>query len=285
MNKKPLVSIIVPTFNRAHIIKQAIESVQRQTYNNWELIIVDDGSTDDTDHVVSSFHDDRIVYCKKANQGPSAARNKGVGIAKGTWVAYLDSDDILYPDYLEVMMESLEAYPKVVFAICRADRVLALYDDNKIIREIDNSADLPHDVTTKDIFMKTFHFSCDGFIHKKALFNDTVHWDENLWHMEEWDLAMLIGERYPDGFLSVPKVLCRYQQRHGTDGICSNTQYKEWADAFEYIYDKHKNDRMLEGQTWYPHRVDKWKAIDSDFQKGIAPPPHLYFFSEYIQQA
>lgn len=96
-------SIILPTFNRAEMISLSIESVLSQTYNNWELIIVDDGSTDNTKDVVNNFviKDERIKYNYQENQERSSARNNGIKKAKGEWVCFLDSDDIYHTNHLE----------------------------------------------------------------------------------------------------------------------------------------------------------------------------------------
>ena len=82
-----LVSIVTPTFNRAYILTTAIKSILSQTYKNWEMIIIDDGSTDNTKELVLSFEDKRIKYLYQKNAGPSAARNKAPLTAKGEWIA------------------------------------------------------------------------------------------------------------------------------------------------------------------------------------------------------
>lgn len=98
-----LVSIIMPSYNTAKFISETIESVLAQTYSNWELIIVDDCSTDNTDEVVKSFlSDDRIKYIKnEKNSGAAVSRNRALREAKGKWVAFLDSDDLWFPEKLE----------------------------------------------------------------------------------------------------------------------------------------------------------------------------------------
>jgi len=97
-----LVSIIMPSFNTGKFIKETIESVICQTYENWELIIVDDCSTDDTDSVVSSFSDDRIKFFKnEKNSGAAVSRNFAIRKASGRWIAFLDSDDVWLPNKLE----------------------------------------------------------------------------------------------------------------------------------------------------------------------------------------
>ncbi len=104
---KPFFSIIVPTFNRASYIENAIQSVLGQTYEEWELVIIDDGSTDDTYKVCTSFNDPRIKYTYQNNSERSAARNKGIDIAKGEWVCFLDSDDLYLKTHLEILHKEI----------------------------------------------------------------------------------------------------------------------------------------------------------------------------------
>lgn len=98
-----LVSIIMPSYNTGKYIAETIQSVQKQTYENWELILVDDCSTDNTDEVVRSFLcDERIRYYKnERNSGAAISRNKALREAKGRWIAFLDSDDLWKPEKLE----------------------------------------------------------------------------------------------------------------------------------------------------------------------------------------
>lgn len=97
-----LISIIMPSYNTAQYIELSIKSVCAQTYTNWELIIVDDCSTDNTDEIVAAFHDERIKYFKnEKNSGAAISRNRALREAKGRWIAFLDSDDIWLPEKLE----------------------------------------------------------------------------------------------------------------------------------------------------------------------------------------
>lgn len=101
-----IVSIITPTYNCASYIAETIDSVIAQTYGNWEMIIVDDCSTDNTKEIVSRYSDTRIkYYCLERNSGAAAARNKALSLAKGQWVAFLDSDDLWLPTKLERQLD------------------------------------------------------------------------------------------------------------------------------------------------------------------------------------
>ena len=105
-----LVSIITPSYNTAKYIGKTIESVQAQTYQNWEMIIVDDCSTDDTDNIVKNYLDDeRIKYLKNENNsGAAVSRNRALNEAKGKWIAFLDSDDLWLPEKLEKQIRFME---------------------------------------------------------------------------------------------------------------------------------------------------------------------------------
>ncbi len=95
-----LFSIIIPTYNRSGMIGKAIESVLAQTYSHWELIIIDDGSTDNTREIAKRYNDKRIKYYYQKNKGKSAARNKGIEMSKGDYLAFLDDDDYYLNDFL-----------------------------------------------------------------------------------------------------------------------------------------------------------------------------------------
>src|SRR5512132_3570680 len=106
----PLVSVVVPTYNRAHLIGRTIESVLRQSYVALELVIVDDGSTDDTRERITEKYrrDPRVRYCHKPNGGPASARNVGFREARGEYVALLDSDDTWHPWKLSLQIGCME---------------------------------------------------------------------------------------------------------------------------------------------------------------------------------
>ena len=107
------VSIILPTYNRGTIINKSILSVLEQSYINWELIVVDDGSVDDTEKIINNFEDSRIKYFKtKSNNGVSKARNIGIKMAKYNYIAFQDSDDQWKKDKLQKQVDYLESHPE-----------------------------------------------------------------------------------------------------------------------------------------------------------------------------
>ena len=121
MSEKPLVSIVMPTYNRGYIIEKAIFSAISQTYTNWELIIVDDASTDETESVVTGIRDERIRYVRnEINRGANFSRNRGCSLAKGDYLAFLDSDNYWEKEMLESQMEILvSSSDEIAFVFCR----------------------------------------------------------------------------------------------------------------------------------------------------------------------
>lgn len=138
-----LVSIIMPSYNTASYIAESIRSVINQTYKYWELIIVDDCSTDDTDEVVTSFHDERIRYLKnEKNSGAAVSRNKALREAKGKWIAFLDSDDTWHSQKLEKQLEFMEekgySFTFTDYRICENGRWLPFVNTgpNKVTKRM-----------------------------------------------------------------------------------------------------------------------------------------------------
>lgn len=113
----PFFSIVIPTYNRAHLIVPTIQSVLDQDFPDFEILIIDDGSTDDTEEVIETVfgHHEKIYYIRKKNEERSIARNTGFQLAKGEYVVFFDSDDLLLPHYLTTIYEAIEKYPECNF--------------------------------------------------------------------------------------------------------------------------------------------------------------------------
>jgi glycosyltransferase involved in cell wall biosynthesis len=115
---QPIFSIITPTFNRGHLLTRVWESLKNQTFQDFEWIIIDDGSTDNTKEIVNSFNDPRLVFERfPQNKGVNAARNKGLDLTRGKYVFYVDSDDLLLPNSLETFFELWNKVPEDVGCI------------------------------------------------------------------------------------------------------------------------------------------------------------------------
>ncbi len=112
----PVVSIIIPAYNAHLYIGATLESAVKQTFRSFEIIVVDDGSTDDTQSIAQNFYDRGVTVISQSNAGPAAARNRALSIARGEYVALLDADDIWEPDYLQTMVGFLNSHPEVSIA-------------------------------------------------------------------------------------------------------------------------------------------------------------------------
>lgn len=121
LNEKGMVSVIVPCYNQAIYLPEALNSLLGQTYQCWEAIVVNDGSPDETEKVALEYtwKDSRIKYVFKENGGLSSARNKGIELAQGEFILPLDADDIIHPEYMEKAMEAFEDNPFLKLVFCR----------------------------------------------------------------------------------------------------------------------------------------------------------------------
>ncbi|MCW7497036.1 glycosyltransferase [Leptospira levettii] len=132
----PFFSIVIPTYNRAEKLKVTIDSVLNQSFQDFELLIMDDGSTDHTESIIESYNDSRIYYTKEGNSGgPATPRNNGLALAKGIWVSFLDADDIWYPDRLKTVFQAISLNPsydlfshnEILFDVQRGTKVTLFY--------------------------------------------------------------------------------------------------------------------------------------------------------------
>jgi glycosyltransferase involved in cell wall biosynthesis len=188
----PQVSVIIPTYNRSKLVAQAIRSVLAQTYEDYEVIVVDDGSTDDTREVVEGFGDPRIVYLWQENQQRCAARNNGVAHAQGSYIAFLDSDDVWFPNKLQRQMEAFAKYPQVGLVFSSTVRISGentfpnpaefLQPDGETVASI--REDL---LTMNRIPMVTS-------IVRKELLDQAGKFDKSLPHAEDWDMWIRISK-------------------------------------------------------------------------------------------
>ncbi|MRH98142.1 glycosyltransferase [Agrobacterium tumefaciens] len=178
-----LVSVVMPTKNRMSTIETAIRSVMRQTHRNWELIIIDDGGTDETQSVVASFADNRIRYLKQdASGGVSRARNIGLSAARGEWIFFLDSDNSWRDDMVELSLKN--AYKRSLSAgYCAAD----LIDDHGRRKSV-LYADFDYESCVRENFIDLNCF----FVRWEGEFK-TARFDENLRRLVDWDFIMKIA--------------------------------------------------------------------------------------------
>ena len=149
----PKFSVVIPVYNKALFLSKTIASVLKQTFEDFELVIVNDGSTDDSGQVIKKFNDPRIVYLKQENKGVSVARNKGILKAKANYIALLDADDYWEPNYLEEMETLTKTHPEEsIFAVS-----FQIFEQGKFKTPEYSIENLKqHEVRTVDFFQSSF---------------------------------------------------------------------------------------------------------------------------------
>lgn len=184
------ISVIIPTYNRSEVLERAIKSVLAQTYTNFELIVVDDGSTDNTNRILTKYGR-KIRFFSKLHGGVSSARNFGLEKGEGTWVAFLDSDDYWLPRKLERQMQYLQEHPEI----------LILQTDEKWIRQGQLVNPMKkHQKYSGWIFPQCLPLcivSPSAVLIHQRIFNDIGVFDENLPVCEDYDLWLRIALKYP----------------------------------------------------------------------------------------
>jgi len=192
------ISVIIPAFNRANFLKKAIESVLSQTYQGFELIVVDDGSTDNTYEIVSEFKNN-IVYINQKNRGVAAARNTGIRRAKNKFLAFLDSDDCWDKEKLAIQIDEMQKNPSYLISHTRE----IWYRNGKLL-----SQKKKHKKYHGYIFDKCLPLCAVGMstvMIKKELFERVGEFDENFPCCEDYDFWLRISVRHP--FLLIDKPL------------------------------------------------------------------------------
>jgi glycosyltransferase involved in cell wall biosynthesis len=205
MNKieiKPQVSVIIPTYNRSWIIKEAIDSVLAQDYKEFELIVVDDGSTDHTSDVLDSSRNVIKVLSQK-NKGVSAARNRGIAEASGQFIAFLDSDDLWLPQKLSAQVEFFNQTPNAL--ICQTEEVW-------IRNGLRVNPKKRHKKLSGMIFKPSLELclvSPSAVMIQRSLFDRVGEFDETLPACEDYDLWLRISCRFPVHLIDRPLIIKR----------------------------------------------------------------------------
>lgn len=234
------VSVIMPTYNRAYVLWRAIQSVLDQTEQHWELLVVDDGSTDCTGRLLEEFRDPRISVIETSNGGPSAARNVGLERAVGDYVAYLDSDNTWRPSFLEEMLDTASRTDDVLW-YCGATVSFWDRDAAGNWRLIERAPEPRRQYGLDHIWrLKSPDTNC--LLHRRDVALEVGGWDEDCRWLEDWDFFLRVALRYPDGICWIPSVLVDYRQVHGegADGLCAAAREDGQAEveARRYLLEK-----------------------------------------------
>jgi glycosyltransferase involved in cell wall biosynthesis len=201
-SKNPSVSVIIPTYNRGWILGEAIDSVLAQEYSDYELIVVDDGSTDDTQEILDLYGQDIVVF-RQPNQGVSAARNLGIAESRAELVAFLDSDDLWLPQKLTRQVAFFQSNP--VALICQTE-------ETWVRNGVRVNPKKRHQKLAGMIFEPSLALclvSPSAVMIRKTLFDTVGLFDESLPACEDYDLWLRVSCRYPVFLIDEPLVIKR----------------------------------------------------------------------------
>lgn len=260
----PIVSIVLPTYNRAHVIKSSIDSVLTQTYQNFELIIVDDASTDCTKEIVDSYSDARILYIQsKKNSGAAAARNIGADKARGFYLAFQDSDTIWAPSKLELQMQFLSVHPEIALVFhpyLSINEKQTVFDPPRL-RLSSLSSHIFYDLLAGPLI------GAPTIVMKTDVFRSLHGFAEQFRSFEDYEFSIRVAKDYEIGCL--PEALLR--SYHPDAGI--NLNYHEILHTNFYILKKYHSiiasDMNLEATQ--AERLFYYAILGNDGQ---------YFFDE-----
>ncbi|WP_242117939.1 glycosyltransferase family 2 protein [Aestuariivivens sediminicola] len=185
----PLVSIVIPVYNRENLISETLDSILNQTYINWECLVIDDGSTDNTQAVVNrySIKDERIRYYERPHKrlkGANSCRNYGLELSSGVYLNWFDSDDLMHPEKLQLQVEALQR-GNFEFTVCQSLTFVDSLDNIKgLISECINSKNSLEDFFTKKIVWLTHA----PLFRKEFILENSFLFDETLQAAQEWEL-------------------------------------------------------------------------------------------------
>ncbi len=272
----PKISVIIPTYNRSNIINGTIESVLKQDFTDFEILVIDDGSTDDTRSVIECISDTRIKYFHKNNGGISSARNMGLANAKGEYIALLDDDDMWPAEYLQTMLRKLEQNTQFGMAYSLFKDV---YPDGREVEGFDDERYLSGWLTKNFYAKMPCILPSTTFFRKSAL--EDFFFDEALKKTEDIDAFLRLSLKVQ--LLCVPEI-CVIRKRtvdsiseQVSEGICPNTALLLERFYFHLGGDKvvpvkmakRKISREYRGLARKHYRFGRRQAAISLFKKAI----------------
>jgi glycosyltransferase involved in cell wall biosynthesis len=228
--QKPLVTIIIPTFNRAYILPRAIESILNQTMKDWELLIIDDGSTDNTEKLIVTFQEKskNIIYIKQPfNKGVTAARNVALSRARGIYIAFLDSDDVWMPEKLQKQTAILDSKPEVGLVYTGAIFVNDRTGEKRI-----KHTTVEGDIHAQEIIDNPIG-SPSRVILRKEVFSTVGLFDEQFSNLEDWEMWIRITRKY--SVAAINKPLINYTE--SDDSMSINPQ--KLIEGYKKLWDKY----------------------------------------------
>jgi glycosyltransferase involved in cell wall biosynthesis len=235
-------SVIIPTFNRSSLLKRAVQSVINQSFTNWECIIIDDGSIDDTSEVVKSINDARVKYFYQQNAERSAARNNGISKASGQFICFLDSDDYYLPNHLSVLFDE----------ITKSGNQMAMFVTDIIRNENGTEIFIEHEPLKKHSNMVCYFLMATESviparvaIHREILYK--YKFDTNFKDVEDIILWIQIATAYPVFLIPVPTAVYYLHENNSTNE--KNNPFKNQLKGLKRLF----SDKSI--RKWLPYHI------------------------------
>lgn len=249
----PIVSVIIPAYNVAPFIAETLDSLFTQTYQDFEAILINDGSTDDIEARIEPYRD-RLVYISQPNSGVMKARNAGLKAARGRYIALLDSDDLLLPRFLEKLVEMLETDQTLSVAYPNARYFGWPKHDGKLHQDVFPVAE----PVTFDRVLRRECYIFGLLVFRREVIESVGHYDESLTGQGAEDFELWLRMlRHGYRFKFTREVLALYRWRHNS---LSNTGVKILSCVVS-VYEKLLRSELTEDQRlWIETRMPEWRA-------------------------
>lgn len=257
--KTPEVSVIIPTYNHAHFLGEAIQSVLDQIFQDFEIIVVDDGSTDNTKEIISSFKDYRINYIYQKNQGQSVALNTGIQASSSEYIAFLDSDDMWLPEKLELQVEALESATHAGVVYCD----LYYYDSTSDITIATFFKKLPFRPPRGRVlnqFIQHFFGTPSTLLVRREVFDKVGKFDKALVLHQDDDMLFRMASCFEFEVVTTPLVKHRIHADQ-------KTRNREWMQLYYIMYlNKTIQSPVLNKKMWSKLRR---RLAEYEFEYGV----------------
>ncbi len=261
MSSSPFVSVIIGTYNHGQYLPSCIDSVLKQSYRNLEIIVIDDGSTDDTKNIIEPYQD-RINYRYQENQGRGASRNAGIEQAQYDWIAFLDADDLWVPDKLEKQIAAITEHPEIDLLVTNA----CWFDDTTIVqKDYFKSMNLFHKQAVThhghlhiltdllfELFIDENFVNLSSVLIRKSCLNDIGLFDATLPRAQDRDLWLRLARRYRFAYLD--EILTKSRTHTLNDGLRTIHPYLSRIQLFEKAY-KFGSDLEIKHDTRLRRRL------------------------------
>ncbi len=245
---RPLISVIIPTYNRLELLKLTLESVRNQTFGDFEIIVVDDGSSDGTGEWLS--RQDDLITLRQKNAGIATSRNNGIAAAKGEWVAFLDHDDLWAQDKLQIQADFIKAHPDHVLVAAKHVRLGKGYSVPR--KPVWIKGDL-----FVDVFSKSF-IHTSSVIIRKDIIKSIGGFPSKYGFADEFQVWLKIAHDHPIGYFDKPLVFIRFYESntsHNRIGVRTDTY-----DILMNNYDPLKIPRKVYLKTMSDHDISFGRA-------------------------